>query len=134
MLLNFFHAWDGLEMMHPFGVPQFFELMYSFGVPANLARRLDACLFMDLMYSQRPSVRRIKLEHRATHEVAWAYVDFVEGSAAVSFQRSPNAPFVYTTSVDPTPPAIMEAILQYFRTSVRAQRCVRGGDKRQRLE
>ena len=133
-LLEFFVAWDSLESMHPFGITRFASLFSQFGISEHMCSVVDECLFLDLMYSQRSRVRRIKVEHRTTRAVVWAYVDFSDGVASVAFQSSPNARFEYSVHVALSPSGVVGGILAYFGTQAPCQRCVLQGVKRRRVE
>jgi hypothetical protein len=134
ILLDFFGAWDALEQQHPFGITQIAPLFRLFDVPPDLCAQADAHLFLDLMYSRRPAVRRIKVEHRHSRAVVWFYVDFAAESVTVGLQASPNAPFFRTHPVRAEPGDVVATILAHFRPALPTERCIRHGGKRPRAQ
>lgn len=138
VMQNFFSAWDVIETMHPFGVQRFTPLFRDFGVSSQLCVSVDECLYLDLMVSIYPNVRRIKIEDRRSSRIKWVYVELLHSAVLVGFQRSPSDRFEYLTVVDALPQAFVALVVSYFfRSQSTGGYCGRmhmGCNRRPRLE
>lgn len=142
-LRQFFDVWELVEQMHPWGVDCLEPFLSTFDIPASLCAEVDARLYVDLMITPHPDIRRIKLEGRGSGVVCWAVVELDPhgggddgrdddsddaeppdpGTApavhrrriVVSFQRSPAAPLVCRVSIAATPRAVVACLAAYHR-------------------